>query len=215
MMLGNRKPIMIVGFEQATPTQEISAMVGNEFYGQWTVIPSEEFFTLQNRDQYQYIVGFSYDYKMRRKIIDVIKQENLDVGTYIHDSVVASVPLKKLTTEQIYATFGRGTSVGPMTVLGYNAKIGDFCLIDPAVVISHHCTIGENTSLHVGTVAAGRTTIGNNCNLGMKTSVLPKVTVCDDVWTGALTNVTKDITESGRYLGSIARFMGPLPDFFE
>jgi UDP-3-O-[3-hydroxymyristoyl] glucosamine N-acyltransferase len=62
--------------------------------------------------------------------------------------------------------------------------------------------------LHSGVAIAGKTTVGENCTFKFKSSVLNNVNITDNVTVGALSNVTKDITKSGRYLGSIARYVG-------
>ena len=54
---------------------------------------------------------------------------------------------------------------------------------------------------------------GNNCELNFKSAVLNKIEICDNVEIGAISTVTKDITQSGRYIGSVARYVGPLSEF--
>jgi UDP-3-O-[3-hydroxymyristoyl] glucosamine N-acyltransferase len=55
---------------------------------------------------------------------------------------------------------------------------------------------------------AGKTTIGSNSVFNFKSSALNALNICDDVEVGAISNVTKDITIPGRYIGSVARYMG-------
>jgi len=49
-----------------------------------------------------------------------------------------------------------------------------------------------------------KTTIGNNVSIGSNATILP-VNICDDVVIGAGSVITKDINESGIYLGNPAK----------
>ena len=48
------------------------------------------------------------------------------------------------------------------------------------------------------------TTIGNHVSIGTNATIMP-VNICDNVVIGAGSVVTKDITESGKYVGNPAR----------
>jgi acetyltransferase-like isoleucine patch superfamily enzyme len=50
------------------------------------------------------------------------------------------------------------------------------------------------------------TVIGNNVSIGTNATIMP-VTICDRVVVGAGAVVTKDITESGVYVGNPARLL--------
>jgi acetyltransferase-like isoleucine patch superfamily enzyme len=50
----------------------------------------------------------------------------------------------------------------------------------------------------------GTTQIGDRVSIGTNATLMP-VTICDDVVIGAGAVVTKDITESGTYVGNPAR----------
>jgi UDP-3-O-[3-hydroxymyristoyl] glucosamine N-acyltransferase len=68
--------------------------------------------------------------------------------------------------------------------------------------------MGKNSIIHAGTLIAGKTTIGENCTFGFKSSAINKINIVDNVNVGAFSNITKDITKSGKYVGTIARYVG-------
>jgi UDP-3-O-[3-hydroxymyristoyl] glucosamine N-acyltransferase len=47
--------------------------------------------------------------------------------------------------------------------------------------------------------------VGNNCIFNIKATVTNKVKIIDDVEVQGLSNVVKDITAAGQYVGSLAR----------
>jgi len=55
------------------------------------------------------------------------------------------------------------------------------------------------------------TRLGNRVSVGTNATILP-VTICDQVVIGAGAVVTKDITESGIYVGNPARLLRRLED---
>ena len=76
-------------------------------------------------------------------------------------------------------------------------------------MIGHYSTIGRNCILRSGVMITDKSTIGNNCVFNIRSTVTNRVTIVDDVQLMAFANVAKDITVSGRYIGSTARkFIG-------
>jgi UDP-3-O-[3-hydroxymyristoyl] glucosamine N-acyltransferase len=75
-------------------------------------------------------------------------------------------------------------------------------------MVSHHVNLGRGSVVHAGTLIAGRTTIGEYCTFNFKSSIINNVTITDYVTIGAFSNVTKNITKPGKYVGSIARYVG-------
>ena len=100
-----------------------------------------------------------------------------------------------------------------MSTVLLNATIGNHCLIEAYCLLSHYSELKDNVFLHSGTMIAGRTIIGNHCMLNFKSAVLDKISICDNVEIGAISTVTKDITVPGRYIGSIARYVGKRSEF--
>lgn len=113
--------------------------------------------------------------------------------------------------------------IGPFVEIQKDVIIGDRCKIQSHAFICELVTIGNdcfishgamfiNDPFKVGGPARGNktlwkaTTIGNHVSIGTNATILP-VTICDKVVIGAGSMVTKDITESGIYLGNPAKLL--------
>ena len=124
-------------------------------------------------------------------------------------------------------TLGDGTFVGPFVEIQKGVKIGKRCRIQSHAFICELVTMGDDcfishgamfiNDLFVNGSPAGenrdlwrRTKIGNRVSIGTNATVLP-VTICDGAVIGAGAVVTKDITESGVYVGNPARPLRRLP----
>jgi acetyltransferase-like isoleucine patch superfamily enzyme len=118
---------------------------------------------------------------------------------------------------------GDETFVGPFVEIQKGANIGKRCRIQSHAFICELVTIGDEcfishgamfiNDLFVNGSAAGenrdlwrRTKIGNRVSIGTNATVLP-VTICDGAVIGAGAVVTKDIVESGVYVGNPARLL--------
>ena len=84
-----------------------------------------------------------------------------------------------------------------------NTIIHDGVKLDNLIHIAHNVVIGENSAIAGwGACAiAGLTKIGNNFRMGGLSGVLGHLSICDDVTVGVHTLITKDINQSGEYIG--------------
>ena len=111
--------------------------------------------------------------------------------------------------------------IGPFVEIQKNAKIGNrtrvqsHTFICELVEIGDDCFIGHgvmfiNDTFSQGGPANGdvdlwkKTNIGNNVSIGSNATILP-VNICDKVVIGAGAVVTKNIIESGVYVGNPAK----------
>lgn len=121
---------------------------------------------------------------------------------------------------------GNNTFIGPFVeiqknvIIGVNCKIQSHSFICELVKIGNDCFIGHgvifiNDKFSYGKPAQGNkelwqsTSIGNNVSIGSNTTILP-VNICDNVVIGAGSLVTKDVIESGVYLGNPVKLMKKL-----
>ena len=118
-------------------------------------------------------------------------------------------------------TIGDGSFVGPFVEIQKGVTIGKRCRIQSHSFICELVTIGDDCFISHGAMfindpfvtggPAGKpdfwraTRLGNRVSVGTNATILP-VTICDQVVIGAGAVVTKDITESGIYVGNPARF---------
>jgi acetyltransferase-like isoleucine patch superfamily enzyme len=118
-------------------------------------------------------------------------------------------------------TIGDDCFIGPFVEIQRGVTIGKRCRIQSHAFVCELVDIGEdcfishgamfiNDLFAIGGPAKGRrelwrsTKIGNGVSIGTNATILP-VSICDRVVVGAGAVVTKDITESGVYLGNPAR----------
>jgi acetyltransferase-like isoleucine patch superfamily enzyme len=119
-------------------------------------------------------------------------------------------------------TIGNETFVGPFVEIQKEVTIGKRCRIQSHAFICELVTIGDdcfishgamfiNDSFDTGGPAGKRhlwrpTKLANRVSVGTNATILP-VTICDQVVIGAGAVVTRDITESGIYVGNPARLL--------
>jgi len=120
-------------------------------------------------------------------------------------------------------TISDSVFIGPFVEIQRNVSIGARTRIQSHSFICELVTIGEdcfishgamfiNDTFSSGGPARGdqskwkSTIIGNRVSVGTNATILP-VNICDDVVIGAGSVVTKDITESGTYVGNPAKKM--------
>lgn len=185
----NKNCVTIVGYEQATITQEFVWWIGEECTDTTVVEPAN----LVPSDNTAYIVSITRDLEERKSVIKQLK--NKVFAKFVHSSSIIHGTSK----------VGYGTFVAPNVSLFFDCAVGSHCIIGPYSMIGHRTVIGTNNIIHPGTLIAGACSIGNDCLFGMRSTVIDKISICNDVRTGANTLVTKDITTPGRYIGSPAR----------
>ena len=209
----NNKPIRVIGFEKSTITQEGVYWLSSEYLGEIVVITPDDFLGMTDKDEYQYLVFFTLEVEKRKEVISVVEKLNLDCVTFIHPSAVVYKDLTNLNIDEIYKIVGKGSVISAFSSVLLNSKLGNHCLIEAYCLVAHYCTLGDNVILHSGTMIAGKTTIGSNSVFNFKSSALNALNICQDVEVGAISTVTKDITVPGRYIGSIARYVGERTPF--
>lgn len=115
---------------------------------------------------------------------------------------------------------GDNSFIGPFVEIQKDVKIGKNCKVQSHSFVCELVSIGNNTVVAHGVMfindlfasapANGdknlwkSTTIGNNVSIGSNATILP-VSICDNVVLGAGSVVTKNITESGIYVGNPAK----------
>jgi len=192
MIIGNNKPIRIIGYAQSSMTQEFV----NEIIKTHAVDVIEPPDFVADAD-YQYIVAVTLDLAERRRMIDLIDQNNLDLVTVIHDtSLVGTNPP---------ADIGAGAFVFPFTIVALGSKIGPHSVIGPYNLIGHYSRVGRNCITRPGVTISDKSIVGDHCVFNIKATVTNKVTIADHVEIMGLSNVVKDIDQAGRYAGSTAR----------
>jgi len=198
MIIENHKPIRIIGYPESSLTDGALQWFLLESKNPIEIITPETFLSLSNKDNYQYFVGFTLDMNLRKIVCEEIDNLNLDCVSYIHDSSVLFDTCK----------IGKGVFIGAFSVAVQHCEVENHCWIECYCLLPHHGKIGKGSIIHGGSLIAGRVTIGEYCTLNFKSSIINNVTVTDRVTLGAFSNITKDVTRPGRYVGSVARYVG-------
>ena len=111
--------------------------------------------------------------------------------------------------------FGPFVEIQKGATIGARTKVQSHSFICDLVTIGEDCFIGHgvnfvNDKFSTGGPAQGDqslwkpTLIGNNVSIGSNATILP-VAICDNVVIGAGAVVTRNITESGTYVGNPAK----------
>lgn len=100
---------------------------------------------------------------------------------------------------------GKGCIVPPGVVINVKVTMGDYVKIGQGALINHHCTINTHSFIGPNVTLTGHVEVGESCFIGAAATVLPELTIIDDTVVGAGAVVTKNIEESGVYVGFPAK----------
>jgi len=128
-----------------------------------------------------------YYYNMFKN--QIIKENLFHKSSYFEDSISIGI------ANQIFANVYINSCV----------KIGDDNILNTSSILEHESVIGNHNHISVGTKICGRVNIGNRCLIGSGAVINDKVSICNDVIIGSGAVVTKDIIETGTYVGVPAR----------
>ena len=126
--------------------------------------------------------------------VKIIEPVNL-YGCTLQDNVFVG-PFVEIQND---VTIGERTRIQSHSFVCSNTEIGADCFIGHGVMFINDKFVDRKLSKDFLP-----TKLGNKVYVGSNSSILP-VSICDDVVIGAGSVVTKDITESGTYVGNPAR----------
>jgi UDP-3-O-[3-hydroxymyristoyl] glucosamine N-acyltransferase len=194
IITANNNPIRVIGYIESSMTQEFINEI-NKTHPVEVILPID-FINDQSPD-YQYIVSVTVDFNERKKIIDIIDNNNLDIVTVINNSsLVGSAPP---------AVIQPGTFIFPFCSITLGSYIGRHCIIGPYNLIGHYSRLGNNCVTRPNVIISDKSTVGDNCIFNIRSTVTNKVSIVNNVEVLGLTNVVKNIELPGRYAGSSAR----------
>ena len=188
------KPVVLLGFEQSTLTNDIANTI-KQVNANVTIVNPSQFLQHGGTYSVEYMVTVSLDLDLRQQVIEKLDQDQLSRATFVHSTAVVDATAEVLP----------GTWIGPFASLFYQSMVGKDCMIAPYSMISHKTQIGHNCLINPGSIIAGSTKIGNRCTLGLRSTVIDKLDICDQVYIGAGSMITKSISEPGRFVGNPAR----------
>lgn len=140
----------------------------------------------------------------------------------VREDVQLSTGVTIIEPSNLYGcSLGVDTFVGPFVeiqegvAVGARTRVQSHAFICSGVSIGEDCFVGHGVMFvndkfaHGGPARGdrslwGKVLVGDRVSIGSNATILP-VRICDDVVIGAGAVVTKDISESGTYLGNPAR----------
>lgn len=100
---------------------------------------------------------------------------------------------------------GGGSIICAGTVLTVDVKVGAHCIINLNCTLGHDCVLEPCCTVNPGTNISGKVHVGECTDIGTGTKLVQGKTVAPNVILGAGAVVSRDIRESGTYVGVPAR----------
>jgi sugar O-acyltransferase (sialic acid O-acetyltransferase NeuD family) len=129
----------------------------------------------------QFVVAFG-DPRMRKKVVDIVSEFNVDWATLISPTVRVHKSNK----------FGYGVVVGRYTDLTLDCLIGNHVMLNIHVVLGHRVEIGDYSIISPNVTINGGAKIGKCCSVGANAFVRD-ITIGDYVTIGASSCVIKPV----------------------
>ena len=131
----------------------------------------------------------------RQRIQENFLKEGVNVVSIIHPSAIIAEGVK----------IGIGTVIAAGAILGPDCEIGEGCIINTAATVDHDNFIADFAHVSVGVHLGGTVNVGRYTWVGIGSIVSNNKDICENCIIGAGAVVTKNISESGTYLGIPAR----------
>lgn len=153
------------------------------------IYPLSEF----DPEEYEVLIAIA-DSRDRFDIVQRLPK-NTKYFTFIH-------PSSQILGNDVYV--GKGTFIGANSILTTNIKIGDHCVLNRGNQIGHDTTIGDYFSAMPGAIVSGNCRIYDCVYMGTNSSTKQKMSIHSFSTIGLNAGVTKNINESGIYVGTPA-----------
>lgn len=140
-------------------------------------------------------VGHIKSPTLRIKLFNIVKE----AGGILPVIISANAQVSK------YSKIGEGTVIMHHAIVNADSEIGENCIINNKSLIEHDCKIGSNCHISTNATVNGGVFVANNCFIGSCTVVKEYINITSNTIIGSGAVVTKNITESGVYLGSPAK----------
>jgi len=134
---------------------------------------------------------------LRKKIVEELRAKGAEFLTLVHPNVVRSRTV----------SIGEGSVVCAGSVLTCEIKLGRHCQLNSGTTIGHECSLGDYFTTAPGVNIAGGVTAGECVFFGINSSSIQQISIADNTFIGAHTCVTKNLSRSGMYLGTPAKWV--------
>jgi sugar O-acyltransferase (sialic acid O-acetyltransferase NeuD family) len=147
-------------------------------------------------DEFQnLLIGIGYKHMHVREILFNKYYSSISFPNIIHSSCYIDES----------TLMGDGNILLPGCIIDKGCTIGNNIFINPGTIIAHDCVLKDHSFFGAGVNISGFVKTGICCFFGTGTSTIENITIGDNIKTGAGALVTKNISESGTYVGIPAR----------
>lgn len=155
-------------------------------YGEISVIGTDDDIPKLIKDGWNTVfisVGSIGNTKIRRRLYDLIKKENVDIATIIDPSAVIANDIK----------ICKGVFIGKRAIINVNVIIRECAIINSGAIIEHDCNIGAFSHISPGAVLCGSVNIGSDTHIGAGTVIRQEISIGEKTIIGAGSVVVSDI----------------------
>jgi len=166
-----------------------------ESNGKYKVFNNDDW--LESTDTEIYVVfGLGDPVLVKKLVLRFMNNKNLKYPTLIHPNVVGD--WERIKT-------GKGNIICAGNIFTTDISMGSFNIFNLDCTIGHDVIIGNYNIINPSVNISGGANLANEILLGTGSQILQYKIISDKIILGAGAVVTKDLTESGIYVGSPAK----------
>ena len=162
-------------------------LIGSDING-YKIVGDNEYLKQQKNAYVVLAIGSS---QRKKQIIEELKNCDLKFATLVDPSVIKSD----------LVNIGKGTIICAGTIITVNANIGNFVTINLDCTVGHDAVINDYVTVYPSVNISGQTNIGECTEIGTGTQIIQGLSISDNCIIGAGAVITKNLTESGTYVG--------------
>ena len=133
---------------------------------------------------------------VRHRIQEILVNLNCKPITLTHPSAIVS---------DIDTSIGKGSYIGPNSIINNGTKIGSACIINSGSIVEHDNYYGNAVHIAPGVKTGGRVKIQDYSFIGVGSSILPDIKIGSGVLVGAGSTVTKNVENQVTMIGYSAK----------
>jgi sugar O-acyltransferase (sialic acid O-acetyltransferase NeuD family) len=144
------------------------------------------------KDEYEIMIAIGDSY-IRKEISQ--RLNGIKYFSFIHSTAIIGLNV----------AIGEGSYVGPYSIITNNVVLGKHAILNRVNGIGHDVVAKDYLSMMPGAIIGGGCDIGECVYIGSNAVIKEKISVCDNVFFGLNSGVTKDVNQSGVFVGTPAR----------
>lgn len=182
-----------------------------------------KFHFIDEGDSVEYVWAYIHN-KIHEHTIPrpVIIGEDCDISEHAIIGITGNTYAKTPDGKRLHLKEIGGVRIGDRVTIAAHSIVHRSCfgdtIVEDDVIVCVKCNIGHNTKtgkrtyIAPGVLFGGGTQIGSDCFIWQGVITHSQVKICDKVMVGNNSYVHRDITESGIYAGSPAKYIKPFDE---